>query len=113
MPDGGFAFIDAGNRRVRAVSADGVIRTLAGNGELARNNAQTRDGGPAVQARLGDPRVLAVLPDGTLFIAGQTTVRKVDTQGIITRVLNLRSPSGAIASVTSPGAIRGPSTGWW
>jgi hypothetical protein len=92
MPDGGFAFIDAGNLRVRAVSASGTIRTIAGNGELARNNADTRDGGPAVEARLGDPRVLAVLPDGTLYIAGQTTVRKVDAQGIITRVLNLRSP---------------------
>ena len=92
LPAGGFAFIDAGNLRVRAVSEDGVIRTIAGNGELARNNAEARDGGPAVQARLGDPRVLAAAPDGTLYIAGQTTVRKIDAKGIITRLLNLRSP---------------------
>ena len=92
-PAGAFAFIDSGNRRVREVTADRQIRTLAGNGEdLERGESRAGDGGPAVDATIGAPRALAGYADGTLVIGGFNWVRSVDPEGVMDTLVDLRSP---------------------
>jgi DNA-binding beta-propeller fold protein YncE len=83
-PDGGLFVADTGNHRVRKVSLDGMICTVAGTGDEGREG----DGGPATGARLSAPRGLAVGPDGRLFIADcdNSLVRQVTPDGMIVTV---------------------------
>jgi hypothetical protein len=83
-PDGALYIADSFHHRVRKVGTDGTITTVAGNGEFGFSG----DGGPAKDARLTDPRGIAVGPDGTLYIADTRNhrVRAVRPDGIITTV---------------------------
>ncbi|MFF8434595.1 NHL domain-containing protein [Streptomyces bacillaris] len=75
---------DDGNHRIRKITADGKISTVAGTG----HPGSTGDGGPAVGARLNRPLGVAVDSTGVLYIAeydGQR-VRKVGTDGKISTV---------------------------
>ncbi len=82
--DGSVFVADTGNSRIRRVGPDGTISTVAGNGL----GGFSGDGGPATQARLSDPRRMALGPDGSLYInaANNARVRKVGPDGIITTV---------------------------
>jgi hypothetical protein len=99
---------DQDNRRVRKVTPDGIITTVAGGGTLAGSDA---DGGPATSAALprtyGDgidaPTGLAVDGAGNLFIGEPDRVRKVTPDGIITTVAG----GGTVAA---PAADGGPAT---
>jgi sugar lactone lactonase YvrE len=75
---------DWGNHRVREVTPDSVIRTVAGNGTYGFSG----DGGPATSAQLNYPTGLAVDGSGNLFISdpGNHRVRKVNTEGLISTV---------------------------
>ena len=80
---GGYLIADSGNGRIRAVSAAGVISTVAGT-----SPGFAGDGGAAVAARLSDPRAVSVAPDGGLLIAdlGNRRIRRVAPGGAITTV---------------------------
>jgi RHS repeat-associated protein len=84
-PDGSLYIADTGNNRIRRVGTDGIITTVAGNG----NRNLSGDGGLASQAELGQPHGIAVGPDGSLYIADtyNRRVRKVSADGIITTVV--------------------------
>ena len=75
---------DPDNHRVRRVTADGVIQTIAGNG----NNAYGGDGGTALQASLESPAGLAFDALGNLYIAdpAANVVRRVAGNGAISTV---------------------------
>ena len=75
---------DSYNNRIRKVTIDGVINTVAGNGTLGF----TGDGGPATAAELNYPYGVAVDTAGNLYIAdsGNNRVRKVTTDGVINTV---------------------------
>jgi uncharacterized protein (TIGR03437 family) len=75
---------DSGNHRVRVVTPDGVIRTVAGNGEAGYSG----DGGAAVDASFKSPGAMAFAPDGSLYIidADNNFVRHLDLSGIIRTV---------------------------
>ncbi len=75
---------DASNRRVRKVTPNGAITTIAGTGVEGFSG----DGGPAAEAMLGRPAGLAVDAAGNLYIADSTNhrIRRIDTNGIITTV---------------------------
>jgi RHS repeat-associated protein len=93
-PDGSLYIADTGNRRVRKVTPDGTITTVAGNGGgSCFATDPCGDGGPALQAPVY-PTDVAIGPDGSLFIAdpGTDRIRKVGADGVITRV------AGAITS---------------
>ena len=90
---GGIALDAVGNlfiadrNRVRKVTVDGLITTVAGNGE----DGYSGDGGPAVQAAL---RAFGVAVDdaGNLFIIGDNRVRRVSPDGLITTIAGLGTP---------------------
>jgi len=85
---------DWGNNRVRKVTLDGLISTVAGGG-----NAFIGEGIPATAASFNRPTGLAVDGSGNLFISDSlyNRVRKVTPDGLITTVAvsgNLANPYG-------------------
>ncbi len=72
------------NNRIRMVSPNGIIRTVAGNG----TSGASGDGGPAIAAQLSSRAGVAVDASGNLFIADtqNNRVRKVAADGTITTV---------------------------
>ena len=85
---------DAGTARVRAVNANGIISTVAGNGTPCANPANAcGDGGAATAANLNFPSAVAVDGKGNLFIADLYKVRRVD------------AVDGTIATVAGNGTL--------
>jgi hypothetical protein len=84
LPQGGFLIADSGTARVRRVSAEGTITTVAGTGVSGFSG----DGGPAIGARIAAPYNTAPLPDGGFLIADTANqrVRRVSASGTITTV---------------------------
>lgn len=81
---------DTGNHRVRMVTREGIITTLAGNGEVGF----TGDGSPAIACRLNNP--LSVYTDAAknVFIAdaGSHVIRKIGASGLISTVAGNGQP---------------------
>jgi uncharacterized protein (TIGR03437 family) len=90
---GNVYFNDPDNHVVFRVGADGIIHVIAGNGI----GGYSGDGGPATEASIGGdetsydlqlgPPVLngvAVDANGNVFITTGSTIRRIDTNGIIT-----------------------------
>ena len=75
LRDGSFLIADKENSRVRRVSPDGTIATVAGSGTAGYD----LDGVPAVSAKLNRPEGVAALPDGGFLIAdtGNNRIRRV------------------------------------
>jgi uncharacterized protein (TIGR03437 family) len=81
---GNMYIADTGNRRIVFVPKGGGPVVIAGTGNLGDSG----DGGPAVNAELGDPMGLAVDTAGNVFIADtlNSKIRKVTPDGIISTV---------------------------
>jgi uncharacterized protein (TIGR03437 family) len=80
-PAGNLYFSDQFNQRIRRVDGNGVITTIAGNG----NAAYTGDGGAATAASLNYPGGLIIDSTGDIFIADDNNfvVREITPDGII------------------------------
>jgi hypothetical protein len=65
-PAGSLYIADNLNYRVRKVTPDGIITTVAGSGSWSLSDEG--DGGPATQAKIADPTGIAIAPDGSLSI---------------------------------------------
>ncbi len=81
---GNLFIADTQNQRIRKVDTNGIITTVAGDG----NAAFSGDNGPATSASLNFPTEVVVDGAGNLFIADTSNnrVRKVDSGGTITTV---------------------------
>jgi uncharacterized protein (TIGR03437 family) len=99
---GNIYLADTNNSRIRKITTDGIITTIAGKG----GGAYSGDGGNATAAVLNFPTSIAVSPNGTVYIA--------DTGNHVIRVLTPTFPAilsngvGNAASYTpriSPGAL--------
>ena len=80
--DGNVFIADSGNQRVRRVSVQGIITTVAGIGVRGYSG----DGGPGSAAQLFFPTDVAVDGTGNLFIADDFRVRRVSAAGVITTI---------------------------
>jgi NHL repeat len=92
--DGGFLVADTGNHRVRKVSPDGTIVTVAGTGGFGGFGG---DGGAATGAQLNRPTGVAVTADGGFLIADEANqrVRRVAPDGTIATVAGTGTPGSA------------------
>ena len=81
---GNLYIADRNNARIRKVSPDGTITTVAGNGRYGFSG----DGGPAANASFWDPDGIALDPAGNLYVAdqGNHRIRKIGPGGIVTTV---------------------------
>ena len=77
-------FSDGWNHRIRKVTTDGLIQTIAGTGDYKFGG----DGGRATEASLGIPQGVAVDAGGNVYIAdmGNSRVRRVTPGGVITTI---------------------------
>lgn len=106
---GNVYFADTGNHRVRRIGLDGVMTTVAGNGEPAFRG----DGGLATQSSLNGPTYLAVdafdnvyvsdtgnhrvrvfVPGGVIQTVCGTGRSEFSGEGILARLANVSSPMG-------------------
>ena len=81
---GDLIIADRVNNRLRMVTPDGNITTIAGNGTAA----STGNGGPALSASLNNPFVVATDSSGNIFVieTGGTTVREISSNGTISAI---------------------------
>jgi RHS repeat-associated protein len=82
---GGNLYIaDTQNYRIRKISADGRITTVAGDGTIGLFDGE-RSGFPATQVGLWYPEDVVVDPQGNLYISdrGNNVIRKVSPDGIM------------------------------
>lgn len=89
--NGNLLIADRGNNRIRKVTPQGVITTVAGKTGAGFSG----DGGAATNANLNGPLDVVVDAAGNLFIAdsGNRRVRKVDVHGDIATVAGNGSPT--------------------
>jgi streptogramin lyase len=97
--DGSFYIADTCNNRVRRVTPDGKISTVAGSAPWfmcghASAAFYGGDGGPATQALLEPPSAVAVGHDGSVYISdsGNHRIRRVASDGTITTVAGTGAP---------------------
>jgi uncharacterized protein (TIGR03437 family) len=97
---GNIYLADTNNSRIRKITTDGIITTIAGG----RFTGYSGDGGDATSAQLNVPRSVAVSPNGTVYIA--------DTGNHAIRVLTPTFPAiGGVSNAASgtarisPGAL--------
>jgi sugar lactone lactonase YvrE len=90
---GNIYIADYMNHRIRRVTPEGVISTVAGTG----TRGYSGDGGAAVASQLNGPYGIAVGPGDDLFIADSYNhvIRRVDASGVITTVAGLGRPGYA------------------
>jgi hypothetical protein len=88
FPDGSIVFAE--RNRIRRVTSDGKITTIAGTGEYGYGG----DGGPATAAKLGSPYDVLPKKDGSFLIADtfNNRVRRVNADGVISTVAGSGGP---------------------
>ena len=95
---GNLLIADSSNNRIRKVGTNGIISTVAGNGQayVTFSPYAVGDGGAATNGTLSYPNGLALDTNGNLFIAdnGNNRIAKVGTNGIIVTVAGIPSLSG-------------------
>ena len=92
-PDGSLYIADSGTWRMRRVTPDGVITTVAGTG----SGLSDGDGGPAVGAAIGDVSDVAFTPDGGYYLMATNglRIRRVSPDGFISPVIGNGEPGNA------------------
>jgi len=104
---GNLYIADTYNNSIREVDTNGVITTVAGDG----NAGYSGDGGAATNASLNGPEGVALDAAGNLFIAdsGNNSIRKVGANGIITTMAgNGAYGYSAYDAVATNASLAGP-----
>ncbi|MEO7649685.1 MAG: hypothetical protein ABIZ80_04405, partial [Bryobacteraceae bacterium] len=93
--NGNIYIADGANGRIRRVTRDGIITTIAGDPA----SSDISDRIPAARAFLGFPRAMVRDVDGNLYFADaeQRRVRRIGADGIITTVASALRDPGALA----------------
>lgn len=101
-PDGSVYISDGalrgvgGSARIRRVTPDGIIETVAGGGSFSPPGQG--EGGPALDAWLNGPSGLAVGQDGSVYFADDRRIKYVSPDGILTTVAS----NGALPYYSEP-----------
>ena len=100
---GNLYIADTGHNRVRKVSPDGVITTIAGNGTCCYSG----DGGIATAAQLNQPWGLAVDVAGNVYVAdsGNSAVRVLHAISSTLRVNAVTNAASNLAGAVAPGEV--------
>jgi uncharacterized protein (TIGR03437 family) len=107
---GNLYIADLGNLRIRKVSTNGNISTVAGNG----SQGYSGDGGPAINASLNTPLGVAAGPSGNLYVVDSAShvIREVTLDGNINTIAGTGEPGftgdggpAASAQLASPTGI--------
>lgn len=94
--------VDQGNRRIRKMTPEGQVTTLAGNGEQ-----KTLDG-PLLSASFRRPESLALADNGDMYVSDGFYIRQIKDGHIDT--LNLHQKWEASGSIYQDGNIRSQAT---
>jgi sugar lactone lactonase YvrE len=92
LRDGTLVFADSRSNRVRAISANGTIRTVAGDGRFG----WVASGAAARAAPLGSPAAVTLGPAGRLYVAlaGANEIVRLEGNGTLTRIAGNRRHAG-------------------
>ena len=104
-PDGSIYIADSGNYRIRKVTKDGIIQTVAGPGTASGDG----DGGPALDAQIGYVLDIAVTADGSIYLTSPYNaprLRLIDADGIIRTV-------AGVGDDFDESGLNGPATRAW
>jgi RHS repeat-associated protein len=109
-PDRSVYIADLANNRIRRILPDGTLTTFAGGGSNDAN------GIPATQANLPAPTAVAVGPDGSVYVAENSTrIRRIGLDGLIQTVagngLSGGGGNGGPATSASVEGVRGVAVG--
>jgi len=85
--NGNLYICDDLNNKIRKVTTNGIITTIAGTGEYDFSG----DGGLATAAKLKGPIDIDIDNAGNIFFADDDRIRKIDSNGIITTVAGKQS----------------------
>ena len=83
--DGSIYVADADNHRIRKITPDGVVSTIAGSDRGGADWREIRDG-PAEQALFAGPTALVLDPYGDLYIVERLAVRRLSPSGWVSTV---------------------------
>jgi sugar lactone lactonase YvrE len=92
VDEAGIVYVaDTYNHRIRKISQDGTVTTLAGSGGSGLVEGDFADG-HGTHAAFKEPCSLTVAPDGTLFVAdsGNRCIRKISKDGDVTTLTERR-----------------------
>jgi len=83
--NGNIYIADTKNAKIRKVSTNGIITTLAGWGF----SGMSGDGGPATAAKINNPEGIVIDKSGNIIFSDRfnNRIRKIDTAGIITTIV--------------------------
>jgi streptogramin lyase len=90
-PDGAHYYCEYTGQRIRKITPDGIISTIAGTGQVGF----TGDGGPALAATFSKPHELRFDAKGDMFIVDMVNnaIRKIDMKtGILTTLAGSGKP---------------------
>ena len=88
--EGTLFIADTGNHRIRSLTPDGIIRTVAGTGEEGFSG----DGGTGLEAAMAFPSAIAIDNEGSLLIAdfGNHRIRRLAPDGTIVSIAGTGEP---------------------
>jgi sugar lactone lactonase YvrE len=88
--DDNLLIADSNNNRIRKVTSDGIIQTVAGTGKEGYEG----DGGPARAAKLNSPQSLAGDPQGRIYIGDEhnNAIRILEPGGSIRTLVGSKGP---------------------
>ncbi len=96
--DGNLFIADTGNNRIRVLTPDGAIRTIAGSGA----SGFAGDNGPAAQARLSGPTGVAIDSEGSVYVADGINRRVRKLSRLVAPVPQISNNSFVNAADGSP-----------
>jgi uncharacterized protein (TIGR03437 family) len=108
--EGALYVADLGNARIRLISTDGRIRTVAGGGEIAA--ADSSDGSPAIALKFKTPRNVLADTNGGFYFSDFDAHRVyyVDFRGVVATFAGTGNPGYGADNIPAPrSALRNPS----